>query len=357
MNSPVKLSVLNITKRYFDSVVLDDVSINVKKSQLFALLGPSGSGKTTLLRIIAGFVKPDSGRILIENKDITEHPPDKRNTAMVFQNFSLWPHMTVFENIAFGLRLRKLPKTMIEEKVKKILKMVHLQQHIWKKPQQLSGGQQQRVALARALVIEPEILLLDEPLSNLDVHLRDQLRQEIKSLQKNLGITTLYVTHDQKEAMYLADTIAIMLNGHIFESGSPEQLYRKPSCLETARFLGQLNEIPGVVREVKNNTYIIETSLGDIQAETKQPFNPGEKIVACFRPEFVRYPANERVRNRFECTVVSHEFTGGFVNVVLKRNDLFLRADFPPSVFRGFETKKCIIGIDAEDFLIFRESK
>ncbi|MCM8815105.1 MAG: ABC transporter ATP-binding protein, partial [Candidatus Omnitrophica bacterium] len=198
---------------------------------------------------------------------------------------------------------------------------------------------------------------LDEPLSNLDVHLRDQLRQEIKSLQKNLGITTLYVTHDQKEAMYLADTIAIMLNGHIFESGSPEQLYRKPSCLETARFLGQLNEIPGVVREVKNNTYIIETSLGDIQAETKQPFNPGEKIVACFRPEFVRYPANERVRNRFECTVVSHEFTGGFVNVVLKRNDLFLRADFPPSVFRGFETKKCIIGIDAEDFLIFRESK
>ncbi|MCM8822507.1 MAG: ABC transporter ATP-binding protein [Candidatus Omnitrophica bacterium] len=354
MNSLIKLAALNITKRYGDSVVLNNVSVNVKQSQFFALLGPSGSGKTTLLRIIAGFVRPDTGKILIEKKDITEQPPNKRNTAMVFQNFSLWPHMTVFENVAFGLRLKRLPSPAVEEKVKRALKMIHLQEHIWKKPQQLSGGQQQRVALARALVVEPEILLLDEPLSNLDAHLRDQLRQEIKTLQKNLGITTIYVTHDQKEAMYLADAIAIMFNGNISEIGSPEHLYKKPCHIETARFLGQLNELPGIIREANNSIYVVETALGNIQAETDQIFNCGEKVIVCFRPEFVQYPANENVRNRIECNVVSYEYAGSIINALLKKNNQVFRADFSPSLLRTPEIKQCVVGVDARDILLFR---
>ncbi len=354
MNDRIKLSVQNIVKKYNKTAVLDNVSIDIEKTKFFALLGPSGSGKTTLLRMIAGFVKPDSGRILMEEEDITQKPPNRRNMAMVFQNYSLWPHMTVFENVAFGLRLRKLPPQVIEEKVRKALMMIHLEKHMSKKPQQLSGGQQQRVALARALVVEPKILLLDEPLSNLDANLRDQLRHEIKSLHRNLGITTIYVTHDQKEAVYLADVIAIMLDGNIIETGSPEELYRKPEHPETARFFGQLNEFSGVVKQVEKGRCIVDTQLGDIQVVTQKSFNQGEKIIICFRPEFVQYPVNRNPVNKFECEIVSYKYTGSFINVVLKKSDVCFKAALSPALFKPDEMKKCLVGIESEDILIFR---
>lgn len=349
-----KLSVQNIVKKYNGTYVLNNVSLNVEKSQFFSLLGPSGSGKTTLLRVIAGFVKPDSGKITIDRRDITDQPPNKRNMAMVFQNFSLWPHMTVFENIAFGLRIKKMSNQIIKEKVARALNMVHLEQYASKKPQHLSGGQQQRVALARALVVEPEILLLDEPLSNLDAQLRDDLRQEIKTLHKNLGITTIYVTHDQKEAMYLADVIAIMMNGNIIGTDSPENLYRKPCNIEVARFLGEINEFPGIVKEVKKNTYLIDTALGVIEVETDLVLSINEKIIACVRPEFIQCPPHSDSKNKIKCQIISLEYAGPLINVKLKKNNTVFKGIFSPVYFKFSNEKETVIGIDAKDVIIFK---
>ena len=354
MKDSIKLAALNIVKKYDSSVVVDNVSVEVKKSEFFALLGSSGSGKTTFLRIIAGFVKPDSGRIFIDGKDITDTAPNKRNTAMVFQNFSLWPHMTVFENVAFGLKIKKLPPEIIKQKVNKALSMVHLEQHASKKPQQLSGGQQQRVALARAIVVEPEILLLDEPLSNLDAHLRDQLRKEIKTLHRDLGITTVYVTHDQKEAMYLADRMAIMLDGKIIESGPPEKLYQKPSCIESARFLGELNEINGTIKEAENNQYLVETETGIFQVQKTIDCSPGEKVILTFRPEFVEFVSEKKNTNSFECEIVSYEYEGNLARMILKRNNVLIKATFSPIFFKFQQQKTAIIEIKTEHILIFK---
>lgn len=356
MNNIQKLSALNITKKYEQVYVLNNVSMYVEESQFFALLGPSGSGKTTLLRIIAGFVKPDNGKLFIGNKDITDLPSNKRNTAMVFQNFSLWPHMNVFENVAFGLRLRKFSAQIIKEKVYNILSMVHLEQYAEKKPQQLSGGQQQRVALARALVIEPEILLLDEPLSNLDAHLRDELRQEIKTLQKNLSITTIYVTHDQKEAMLIADVIAIMMNGNIVETGSPEILYQKPEFIETASFLGELNKIQGTIKSCGNGFCLIETSAGIFKAKVSSHFAVGEQVIIGFRPEFF-HPVSEKGENTIECEVISVEYTGSIINVGLKTNSQILKVSFSPLSFRVPKTRKLLVMIKTEHILVFRKKK
>lgn len=356
MKNIQKLSVLNITKKYDRVDVVNNVSMSVEKSQFFALLGPSGSGKTTLLRIIAGFVKPDNGKIFIGNKDITNVPSNKRNTAMVFQNFSLWPHMNVFENVAFGLRLRKFPDHIIKERVYKILSMVHLEQYTEKKPQHLSGGQQQRVALARALVIEPEILLLDEPLSNLDAHLRDELRQEIKTLQQNLDITTIYVTHDQKEAMLIADIIAIMMNGSIVETDSPEVLYQKPKSIETASFLGELNKMQGTINACRNNFCLIETPAGILKAKVSSHFAASEKVIIGFRPEFL-HPASEKGENTIECEVFSVEYTGSTINAHLKTNNQIFKANFSPLSFRLPKTGKLLVMIRAEHMLVFRDKK
>ncbi|HOJ30565.1 MAG TPA: ABC transporter ATP-binding protein [bacterium] len=350
----VKLAAENIIKKYNETTILDSITIRVDRSEFFALLGPSGSGKTTLLRIIAGFVVPDGGKILIEEKDITYIPASKRNMAMVFQNYSLWPHMTVFENVAFGLRIRKIPVNDIQEKVNRVLDMVDLQQHSTKKPQQLSGGQQQRVALARALVVEPDILLLDEPLSNLDAHLRDQLRQEIKTLQKNLGITTIYVTHDQKEAMYLADTIAVMLDGKIVETGRPETIYQKPSSLQTARFLGQLNEIRGVVKKIKNGSYYIETDIGMLESKSEHEFSVNQQVIAGFRPEFIQFPAHQDTATKIECKLHSHEYAGTFINALLKKNNILFKATLSPVSFNQQKDRIYVIGIDPENILLFK---
>ena len=226
-------------KKYYGEVrALDDVSVEIKEGELLAVIGPSGSGKTTLLRSVAGFVQLDGGKIYIRGRDVTDLPPERRNVAMFFQNYALWPHMTVFENVAYGLKVRKLSKEKIREKVEWVLNFLDIGHLANRKPSQLSGGQQQRVALARAIVVEPDLLLLDEPLSNLDAKIRMRIRFELRAMLKKLNIATLYVTHDQEEALSIADRIAVMSNGKILQVGEPREIYRKPANLFVADFVG-----------------------------------------------------------------------------------------------------------------------
>jgi iron(III) transport system ATP-binding protein len=237
----------HVTFGYGAAPVLDDVSLAVARGEFFAFLGPSGSGKTTLLRLIAGFGAPASGRIRIGERDVTRDPPWSRNVGMVFQSYALWPHMTVAKNVAFGLERRKFSRAEIERRVRAVLGLVGLERFAERRPAQLSGGQQQRVALARTLVIEPDVLLLDEPLSNLDAKLRVEMRAELRALQRKLGITAIYVTHDQEEANAIADRIAVLDQGRIQQIGVPVELYDRPANRFVATFLGTANLIDGMI--------------------------------------------------------------------------------------------------------------
>jgi iron(III) transport system ATP-binding protein len=237
----------HVTFGYGATPVLEDVSLEVERGQFFAFLGPSGSGKTTLLRLIAGFGTPTAGRILIGDRDVTRLPPWSRNVGLVFQSYALWPHMSVRKNVAFGLERRKLSRAEIDRKVEAALDLVGLSAFADRRPAQLSGGQQQRVALARTVVIEPEVLLLDEPLSNLDARLRVEMRVELRQLQRKLGITAIYVTHDQEDANAIADSIAVLDQGRIQQIGSPIDLYDRPANRFVATFLGTANLIEGVI--------------------------------------------------------------------------------------------------------------
>jgi iron(III) transport system ATP-binding protein len=241
------VSIEHVTFGYGATPVLEDVSLEVERGQFFAFLGPSGSGKTTLLRLIAGFGTPTVGRILIGERDVTRLPPWSRNVGMVFQSYALWPHMNVRKNVAFGLERRKLSRAEIDRKVADALDLVGLSDFADRRPSQLSGGQQQRVALARTVVIEPEVLLLDEPLSNLDARLRVEMRVELRQLQRKLGITAIYVTHDQEDANSIADSIAVLDHGRIQQIGSPIELYDRPANRFVATFLGTANLIEGTI--------------------------------------------------------------------------------------------------------------
>ena len=241
------LEISDLTKHLGENAVIKGISLSVRRGELVCLLGPSGCGKTTTLRIIGGFLSPDSGRISIAGLDVTDLPPERRPTAMVFQNYALWPHMTVYKNVAFGLRLRKLPKAQVNERVEAVLNMVNLAHAKDRHPGALSGGEQQRVALARAIVLEPQLLLLDEPLSNLDAKLRVEVREEIREIQQRLKITTVFVTHDQDEAMSIADRIAVMSSGHIEQYSDPDFLYRHPESRFVAGFVGSMNILSGRV--------------------------------------------------------------------------------------------------------------
>ncbi|MBR1608067.1 MAG: ABC transporter ATP-binding protein [Kiritimatiellae bacterium] len=240
----VGIEIRNIVKRFGAATALDGVSLDIKPGELFFLLGPSGCGKTTLLRHIAGFYEPDEGSILIGGEDVTRLPPHKRDTGMVFQSYALWPHMTLAENVAFGLEMRKVPKAEAAERVAKALAAVQMEDKASRRPNQLSGGQQQRVALARALVVHPRCLLLDEPLSNLDAKLRLEMRLEIRRICKEAGLTAVYVTHDQKEALSIADRLAVMRSGRLEQVGTPLDVYRHPCNRFVASFIGETNFLP-----------------------------------------------------------------------------------------------------------------
>ena len=286
----MKIAVRELTKRFGAVLAVDDVTLEIADSELFTLLGPSGCGKTTLLRLIAGFHRPDAGRVWFGERDVTDFPAYARNIGMVFQNYALWPHMTVFQNVAYGLRLRRVRGPALVARVEEGLRKVNLSGLGARYPGQLSGGQQQRVALARALVLSPDILLLDEPLSNLDAKIRVQVRTEIRKLQQELGITTVYVTHDQEEALSLSDRVAVMREGRVLQLGPPRELYERPRTRFVADFVGTNNLVAGRVLEATGDAVAVETALGRFRARTPAGavgLSVGGRCVLTVRPENV----------------------------------------------------------------------
>ena len=283
----MRIAVRNLTKRFGPLAAVADVTLEIGEGELFTLLGPSGCGKTTLLRLIAGFYAPDEGEIRFDDRRVNEVPPNERGIGMVFQNYALWPHMSVFENVAYGLKLRKIGRAEIADRVAVVFEKVGLTEFAKRYPGQLSGGQQQRVALARALVLNPRILLLDEPLSNLDAKIRLQVRQEIRKLQKELGITTIYVTHDQEEALTLSDRIAVFNRGKVFQVGPPKELYERPGNRFVADFIGINNLIDGAVAEIdaEKKRLRVKTAFGAFAALSNAELKVGDKCVLCIRPE------------------------------------------------------------------------
>ncbi len=289
---PTPISISGLTKSFpgAPAPAVDAISLDISPGEIFALLGPSGCGKTTLLRMIAGFIEPSAGSIRFGARDITNTPPNQRNTGMVFQSYALWPHMSVEQNVAFGLDIRKVPRTQQAPRIREALSAVHMTEYARRRPNQLSGGQQQRIALARALVIRPDVLLLDEPLSNLDAKLRIELRSEIRRICKESGITTVYVTHDQKEALSMADRMAVLRAGRIEAMGTPGDLYRRPPSRFVAEFLGETNFLPGSVVEPASSQrralYTLQTAAGPLTTAHIPPL--ADKLTASIRPEALR---------------------------------------------------------------------
>ena len=260
------IRVAGVVKRFGAATAVDHADLTVADGELFTLLGPSGCGKTTLLRLLAGFVQADAGEIRFGDRVVSGLPPYARNIGMVFQNYALWPHMTVAENVSYGLRIRKIPAAEVRARLDEGLRKVNLTGLEARYPGQLSGGQQQRVALARALVLEPDILLLDEPLSNLDAKIRVQVRAEIRQLQQALRITTIYVTHDQEEALSLSDRVAVMKDGRVLQVGAPKELYERPRTRFVADFVGTNNLVAGEVLERRDQELVVRTDIGDLRA-------------------------------------------------------------------------------------------
>lgn len=268
-----------------DVAAVGGVSFRIEPGELVTLLGPSGCGKSTILRMLSGFEQPTSGRIMIGETDVTNTPPNKRDTAMVFQSYGLFPHMNVSENVAYGLKLRKMPQKDIDEKVQRFLEMVGLGQMSKRPPSRLSGGQQQRVALARSLIVEPSVLLLDEPLSNLDALLREQMRVEIRRLQKSLGITAMYVTHDRVEAMSLSDRIIVMKFGHIIQIGTPSEIYRNPVDTFVSGFVGKVAFFPCEVKGIDSSCHVEVKGKAFEAPRWSDKLKAGDKALVMARPE------------------------------------------------------------------------
>ncbi len=290
----------------------DDLSLTIEPGELFFLLGPSGCGKTTLLRMIAGFIDPTSGTIDFNGKDVTHDAPNKRNTGMVFQSYALWPHMTVAQNVAFGLNVRKVPNPDKDQRVLEALEAVQMQEYASRKPNQLSGGQQQRVALARALVIKPDVLLLDEPLSNLDAKLRNDLRLQIRKICKDSGITTVYVTHDQKEALSMADRVALLRSGQIVQIGTPRELYREPKSRFVAEFLGETNLIKAHACEIGADRVKFEIEAGRFDAVpgvNREYITDTKQVLLSIRPEAI-YLRRPDTQNTLPGTLLETTYLG-----------------------------------------------
>ena len=302
-----------INKKYGNNTVLDNLSLNIKSNEFLTLLGPSGCGKTTTLKIIAGFENADSGEVLFNGEDISNLAPNKRQLNTVFQKYALFPHMNVYENIAFGLKIKKLPKDEIDKKVKEMLKMVSLSGFEKRKIDSLSGGQQQRIAIARALVNEPKILLLDEPLGALDLKLRKEMQLELKNIQQKLGITFIFVTHDQEEALTMSDTIVVMNNGVIQQKGSPEDIYNEPANAFVADFIGESNILSGIMIEdfkVKLRNHVFQC--------VDKGFSSNENIDVVVRPEDIKIYSNET--GVLHGTIKSVIFRGVHYEMIVEEN-------------------------------------
>jgi putative spermidine/putrescine transport system ATP-binding protein len=308
------LTLSNISKEFTGTSAVQDFNLAVEKGEFVSFLGPSGCGKTTTLRMIAGFEIPTTGNVMIDDIDITNKAPNQRNVGMVFQAYALFPNMTVAQNIGYGLRIRKESKAAIKERVAEMLALIHLEQKGNSYPHQLSGGQQQRVALARALAIRPQVLLLDEPLSALDAKIRVQLRQEIRAIQRKLGITAIYVTHDQEEALSISDRICVMFEGRIEQVGSPFEIYNFPQTAFVANFVGTLNTSTAEVIDPANN--LLQMDGVQLQAaEGVEGKQKGDKVTIAIRPERFNFATTERKTNVLDCRIENITFLGSVVRI------------------------------------------
>ncbi len=318
-----RLELREISKSFGRAVAVDRVTLEVRDGEFLTLLGPSGCGKTTTLRIIAGLIDPDEGEVLLDGSPMQHLPAHRRQTAMVFQSYALFPHMTVHDNIGFGLRMRGMPPDRIRQRVQDALALVELEGLGDRYPRQLSGGQQQRVAVARAIVTQPKVLLFDEPLSNLDAKLRERLRLELRALQQRLGVTTVYVTHDQAEALALSDRVAVMFQGRVVEIGTPREVYRTPRSRLTAEFLGITNLLEGRVTAVSDGRCTVQTPLGPLQAETISPVRTGDPVTLSFRPEDIRIGrgAGQTITGR----ILHASYLGSVIDYVVESAGITLR--------------------------------
>lgn len=323
--------ILKDLTKYFQSSsipALENLNLEVRNGEFIALLGPSGCGKTTTLRLLAGFITPDRGQIKIGDRVISNPqrslPPEKRDISMIFQSYAIWPHLTVFENVAFGLRLRKVGKQELKERVARALSLVHLEKLAHRYPSELSGGQQQRISLARAVVVEPQILLLDEPLSNLDASLREAMRDEISTLHQKLKLTTVYVTHDQSEALALADRVVVMAEGKIQQIGTPEEIYEQPASEFIASFIGRCNLL--FCKVISRNSVLVSETVFQV-ADIDENINLGDEAILCIRPHATILDETKRIENQEGinrlCAKVEHrQYFGEFCEYKLKALEL-----------------------------------
>ena len=354
--STPELEIRNLVKRYTAQSVIGPISLSVAAGEFVSLLGPSGCGKTTTLRCIAGFEAPSEGSILLSGTSIEQQPPNRRNIGLVFQNYALFPHLTIFENIAFGLRLRRIGDAELKQRVGQALELVGLPDLGKRYPRQLSGGQQQRIAIARSVVLEPRILLFDEPLSNLDLKLRLTMRKELRELQRRLGTTAVYVTHDQGEALALSDRIVVMSNGRIEQTGSPREVYERPANTFVADFIGASNLIDAVVVQVDPGATIVRTNSGLILRASRKACCVGDRVVVMVRPERVQVIADGEgaVDNRLDARITALTYLG---------QDFHLSIDVLPeqeltAVMRGCPGAglaagdNVVVAIDAADILV-----
>lgn len=337
----ITVEIGNVTKRFKGGVeAVKQLDFSVAKGEFFSLLGPSGCGKTTTLRLVAGFVRPSRGAILIDGKDVTHLPPEKRNVGIVFQNYAIFPHMNVYDNIAFGLQLRKLGRKKIDERVKGVLSKVGLSGYEPRYQRELSGGEQQRVALARVLVTEPRILLLDEPLSALDKNMREEMKFWIKDLQQQLDITTLYVTHDQSEALTMSDRLAVMNAGRIEQIGAPREIYENPETRFVTQFIGESNILEGKVRGRNQHGLELELDRVMVTVAVNSDLNPGEAASIVIRPENVElgYQLGDQRNQVLKGKITRRTYEGALIRyevqvdqhaiIAIKPNALSVRKEF-----------------------------
>jgi putative spermidine/putrescine transport system ATP-binding protein len=311
------LSISHVTKQYGETVVVNDFNLDIEKGEFVSFLGPSGCGKTTTLRTVAGFEIPTSGKIMLDGKDITDKAPNQRNVGMIFQAYALFPNMTVAQNIGFGLRVRKESQSAVKERVQEMVNLIGLEKHANKYPYQLSGGQQQRVSLARALAIRPDVLLLDEPLSALDAKIRVSLRSEIRAIQKRLGITAIFVTHDQEEALSISDRIVVMNVGVIEQVGTPFEIYNFPKTQFVANFVGSLNTADAVVTDPAKALLSVD-GVQFQSAEKMDNLRKGDKVRISVRPERFSFASEQKKANVLDCTIENITFLGSVVRIQIK---------------------------------------
>jgi putative spermidine/putrescine transport system ATP-binding protein len=317
------LSLRNISKHFGDAYAVQDFNLDVDQGEFVSFLGPSGCGKTTTLRMIAGFEIPTSGTIELDNRDITNNPPNRRNVGMVFQSYALFPNMTVVQNIGFGLRVRRASESEIKDRVGEMVSLVNLEQHVHKYPFQLSGGQQQRVSLARALAIRPNVLLLDEPLSALDAKIRVSLRAQIREIQRRLGITAIFVTHDQEEALSISDRIVVMYEGNVEQVGSPFEIYNFPQTPFVANFVGSLNTANAEVLDPEKGLLSMD-GIQLLSASKMDNLKKGDQVRVAIRPERFSFASEGKKANVMDCQIENITFLGSVVRVhILIRNTKF----------------------------------